>query len=203
MGDDEDDFDMRDVDVQDRDEVLAIWAQLIQDLRAVHRVCFYPGQHGAAPDFEDFVGALPLIGSCDALVYSEPRLTKIQAWERVGLHRANLQFPIPNLGFATGIDLVQTGDLLGVDRKGLFGQPPAMEWVSPEDGHLLASPSTPDDRFWGQYCRLTAGNRIVQVLQIGVGGNYAWDYFFRPHDIHPVRIIASPPWARGRRRPRR
>jgi len=108
MGDDEDDFDMRDVDVQDRDEVLAIWAQLIQDLRAVHRVCFYPGQHGAAPDFEDFVGALPLIGSCDALVYSEPRLTKIQAWERVGLHRANLQFPIPNLGFATGIDLVQT-----------------------------------------------------------------------------------------------
>lgn len=179
-----------------QEEVQAIWSQVIRDLQDQNsRVCFYPGPQGNEPDFEDFIEALPLIGNCNWLVYSEPRLTKIEVFRRIDWHRKNLQFFIQGLGFVTEIEIVNTNILPCVDREGLFRQPPASEWVSPADGHLLAPPAWPhEDRFWGEFCHLRVGNRKTHVLHIGIGGDAAWTCFLRSHAIHPVRIIANPPF---------
>jgi hypothetical protein len=190
----DDDFDVDEFNGPNQEEVQAIGARVIRDLQA-SRVCFYPGQQGNAPDFEDFIGALPLIGDCNALVYSEPRLTKVEVWQRVDRHRRNIQIPIPGLGFITEIEMVNTGAIPGMDRHTLFGQP-VTEWISPDDGHRLAAPFPPphDDRFWGEYCRLTISDRTVHLLHIGISGDAAWAYFFQPHGIQPARIIANPPY---------
>jgi hypothetical protein len=91
------------------DNILATWARVIQELRG-SRVCLYPGPQGDAPDFEDFIRAMPLIADCDGLVYSEPRFTKVEAWQRVNTHRLNLQIPTP-IGYITNIEMVDTGNL--------------------------------------------------------------------------------------------
>lgn len=187
-----DDINPHELDGPGVDEVLTIWAQVIGDLQR-SRVCFYPGPQGETPDFEDFIRALPLIGTCDSLVYSEPRLTKVEAWQRVNWHRLNLQIPIPG-ACITNIEMVDTGNLPLADQQGLFGQPVA-EWIAADDGHQLPNPvpPPPEDRLWGDYCHLTISDgRTVRVLHIGIGGEAAWAYFLEPRCIRPVRVIAKP-----------
>lgn len=189
-----DDIEPHELDGPGMDEILATWAQVIHVLQG-SRVCFYPGPQGDAADFEDFIHALPLIGDCDALVYSEPRLTRVEVWQQVNWHRLNLQIPIER-GCITNIEMVDTGNLPMADRQGLFRQP-VTEWVSPHNGHPLANPvpPPPDDRFWGDYCRVTISDaRTVHVLHIGLGGHDPWTYFFEPHGIRPARTIANSPW---------
>ena len=169
-------------------EILATWARVIADLKA-SRVCFYLGRgRGRRPDFGDFTGALTLIGDCNALVFSEPLRTKIEVWRLVEEHRRNLQVPIPGVGFIFQINMVNTGDSPGVDRRGLFKEP-AITWL-PHD-------KAPDDtRFWGEYARLGIyrgqEERQVHLLHLGLGGLAAWLWFFQPNGIQPARIIGTP-----------
>jgi hypothetical protein len=172
-------------DIDWKDLVDYAWSQVIADTKA-RKVCLYPGPDGDTTDFEDFVECLPMIGGCDTLVYAEPRLGRIQAWERIKWHKDNLQFLIHGLGFVTDIEMVTPPDLPEPAHRALFGQP-GPEWIPAE-----AQP--PDDRFWMLYSRWTIGERKVHLLVIGLTGNAAWVYFLQSHGIQPVRIIASPPW---------
>ena len=149
-------------------------------------MCFYPGRNCQAPEFEDFIGALPLIGDCTVLVYAEPRLTKAQSWDRVKGRKNHLQIPVPGVGLITEIEMVNTNNRPDVDREGLFG-PPGIEWVP-----LEAKPD--DDRFWGNYCSLTMADRTVHLLHIGIAGHAAWAHFLQPNDIRPARIISNSPF---------
>ncbi len=167
--------------VPSRGTIRAVWKDVIRTLKK-SKVCFYPGRNSQAAEFADFVGALPLIGNCDALVYAVPWLTKREVRQRVEVHRSN-----PNSGIS--FEMLDTGDMPVVDRQELFGQM-GTEWVPP-----AATPATPpDDRFWGLYCCLTIANRTVHVLHIGIAGDAAWAYFLQPNSIQPARIIATRPW---------
>jgi len=169
------------------EEILAIWAQVIEDIRQ-SKVCFYAGRFpGQKPALEDFTGALPLIGDCNTIVYAEPRRSKIEVWNSVNQDRLNLQVPIDGFGFITGLEMKNTGSLPGVDSQGLF-RDPGIEWVPPG--------VRPDaSRFWGVYADLTIEvgreQKHVRLLHIGIGGLAAILYFFQPHHIIPARIIGS------------
>ena len=193
-----DDFEAHELDGPGMDDILATWAHVIQELRG-SRVCLYPGPQGDAPDFEDFIRALPLIGNCDALVYCEPTLTRVEARQRVNTHRLNLQIPTP-IGYITNIEMVDTGDLPLADQQGLFSQP-VTEWVAADDGRPLANPAPPpppENRLWGDYCRVTIDDgraaRVVGVLHLGVGGAAVWTCFLQPRGIQPARVIVNPQW---------
>ncbi|MGO8838432.1 MAG: hypothetical protein ACLQAH_01225 [Limisphaerales bacterium] len=188
QGDEEEDVDIvKDVDDPAGAEILAIWAQVIEDIRQ-SKVCFYPGQvPGQNPALDGYTGALPLIGDCSTLVYAEPRRSKIGVWNSVNQDRLNLQVPIDGLGFITSLEMKNTGKSPGADFRGLF-RDPGIEWELPE-----AKP--PPNRFWGEYAELTIEvgreQKHVRLLHIGVGGLAAVLYFFQPHQIVPARVIGT------------
>ena len=164
-------------------EIKAMWKKLICDFQA-YRVCFYPGRQGQAPGFQSIADALPLIGNCNALVYSEFNRTGHEVYAEVNERRANLQFGIPGMGCVTSIEILN-GEEAVVDQEVLFGHP-AIDWIPTE-----ATPR--EDRFWGLYSIWTISGRVVHVLHIGIAGDAAWAYFLQPHAIQPARIIANPP----------
>lgn len=176
---DDHDFDMKDL----YDD--PPWAQVIRDLQA-SRVCFYPGRQANAPDFDDFIGALPHIGNCDALVYAEPRLTMLQVRQQVERHRGNPQIRVAEMGFITNIEIVTPIDMPDEDHRALFGQL-GTGWVPPE-----AKPQ--GDRFWGLYSRLTLASRTIHLLHIGLAGHAAWAHFLQHHGIPIATVIANPPY---------
>ena len=181
--DNEDDFDVKDA-YKSASEIRKDWIKLIRNIH-VSRVCFYPGRQGQAPDFQTITQALPMIGDCNALVYSEPNRTKREVYAEVREHHDNPQFGIAGMGFVTSIEIIN-GEETTVDREVLFGHP-AIDWIPPET-------TPPEDRFWGLYSRWRISRRVVKVLHIGIAGDAAWTYFLQPHGIKPARIIANPPY---------
>jgi hypothetical protein len=135
--DNEDDFDLKDLYKSAR-EIREDWIKLIRNIH-VSRVCFYPGRQGQAPDFQTITQALPMIGDCNALVYSEPNRTKREVHDEVKTHHYNLQFAIPGMGYVTNIE-IQCFEEIDVDGEVLFGRS-APDWIPPE-----AKP--PKVRFW-------------------------------------------------------
>ncbi len=151
-----------------------------------NRPCWYVGRgRGRKPDLEDFTHALPFIGDCGALVFSEPRRSRVAVRKAVDWHRRNLKIPVTGFGFITKLVVEE-----GTEYRELFVEP-ATIWIPPE-----AKPA--ESKFWAEYALLTIelhqerGERRVHLLHIGISGLAAALYFFEPHSIEPSRIIGTP-----------
>lgn len=182
---------VKDLSSRTPEEVLKCWAKVIKQLRA-SQVCYCPGRdHGREPEFETFLGALPLLVNCDALVYAEPRRSKDEALGNMRCFEQQIPIPIEG-GCVTGVTWIDTIPLEaapGLDRQGLF-KVPATPWLPPGE-------QPAEDRFWGDCAELELEmaterkQRHVKLLQIGVGGLAAALYFFEPRRIKVAKIIGT------------
>jgi hypothetical protein len=155
------------------------------------RPCWYVGRgRGRKPDLEDFTHALPLVGDCGALIFSEPRRSRAAVVKAVDWHRQNLHIPIPGLGLVFQLDMKNDGDLSELLREVLFTEPKT-EWIPAEN-------KPHETRLWGEYAKLgiyvypDREERHVHLLHIGLGGLAAWMWFFETHRIRPSKIIGNP-----------
>ncbi len=174
------------------------WEEIIRTLRASKiRVCFYPGAQDNGSGFGDFVCALAHIGTCNALVFCEPRLTLAQVRQQVDQYRTGAPIPVPRVGVISDIEILTPADMPRDDHRTLFGQL-GTEWFP-------AAEQPADDRYWGLYSTLTLGSREIHLLHVGLAGNAAWAELLQYNRIRPVRIIiaspdrivANPPYAHG------
>jgi hypothetical protein len=172
--------------------VLKLWARVIGDLKA-SRVCYCPGKSGGRePQFENFIGSIPFLGSNDALVYAEPGRSKEQVMEFVIASGQKLPTRIEG-GCLIGLKRVDTSPLADdpdLDRKGLFVIP-STPWLPPDE-----QPAA--NRFWGDYAHLRVvvaheqKQRHIHLLHLGIGGSAGPLYFFQPHGIPVAKISQTP-----------
>jgi len=177
MDNDDDDIDWKDL--------VSTWGDARDDIQG-SKVCFYPGRNCQAPDFEDFVAVLPLIGDCSTLVYAEPRLKEGEVREQVQRYEHTLPIVVPALGTITKITWWPHFDMPRVGDPPILG-PLSAAWFPAE-----AEPKS--DKLWALYHHLTITDRTVHLLHIGLGGHAAWSYFLQHNGIQPARIIANPLW---------
>jgi hypothetical protein len=156
---------------------------LIDELRE-KKVCLYLGRNqGRAPELEDFLGAVQLLGDCDTLCFAEPSRSQQEVIDRLNSYRGNPEIPIQG-GSITDLHIEEN-------------------WVYPfryydSEWEWLPSEARPDEnRFWAVTAWFTIvrrgqPNRKVLLVHIGIGGPAALLCFVHPNNIKVTRIIGTP-----------
>lgn len=152
------------------------------------KICLFPGirKRRIGEDIVSFRNCLPLLGSCDVLIFCELNRTlpetrdhvaqqvdTLRDWIRIQVHPHDcLNLPVP-------------------ERDQLF--PRCAE--SPPDW-LPGDAKPPIDRFWGLWSELELFHpeyrKKLDVLHLGIGGQAVWLYLIYPHRLEVNRIIIDP-----------
>jgi len=156
------------------------------------KVCLFPGirKQPQGEDIFDFTDCLPLLGSCDVLIFCELNRTQTeiehQIAQRVGKEYGGIQTRVYT---PTPADL----DLSLPKTDQLFQRfaEACPDWV-PDD----AKP--PMDQFWGLLSVFEIGfpgdkQKKLHLLHLGIGDEAAWLYFLQPHNIRVARVIMNAP----------
>lgn len=163
-------------------EVLSLATLGIIELLRCQSVCFYPGP--AVPphpdDITDFLGCLPYVGKCTALIFCAPHLKKSDMRnyiQKVAIGETSLNPDLDEcVGIEPGFELIWRDELLFLPAR------------------VADTSSQPSDQFWAHFCILKISGRGMKLLllHLGMTGDQAQKFFLEPHGIQPICTVANP-----------